>query len=66
MPPFMFSDMDFRHLATWPLYKHNIEELPLHSIVSVGYTIGVYSGTSGLGLSSNVQFMIVLAVPPDA
>jgi hypothetical protein len=64
-PAFNFSDADFRHLATRPLYKNNEEEVPLHSVISVGYTLAAYMGTNGHALSSNLQFVIVLAIPSD-
>ena len=62
----MFSDADFRNLVRRPLYKNGVEELPLHSVVSVGYTLAVYPGVNGRGLSSNIQFVIVLAVLGEA
>jgi hypothetical protein len=62
-PAFTFSDNDFRCLLTWPLYKKGQVEVPANALVSVGYTVGTYLGKSGLNLSTNVQFVIVLAVP---
>ena len=62
-PAFAFSDNDFVSLSTWPLYKKGTSEIPADSIVSVGYTLGTYKGSSGPGLSSNIQFVIVLATP---
>jgi hypothetical protein len=39
-------------------------EIPANALVSVGYTVGTYLGKNGtLNLSTNVQFVIVLAVP---
>jgi hypothetical protein len=58
---FSFSDADFRRLASWPLYQDGQEELPLNSIVSVGYTLSTYLVPTGGVLSSNIQFVIVLA-----
>lgn len=63
-PAFTFSDADFSKLSTWPLYKKGTSEIPVDSIVSVGYTLGTYKGTTGPVLSSNIQFVIVLATPP--
>ena len=63
-PAFMFTDADFKRLPTWPLYKKGSSEIPVDSVVSVGYTLGTYkSTTSGTVLSSNIQFVIVLATP---
>ena len=62
-PAFTFSVADFDKLSTWPLYKKGTCEIPVDSIVSVGYTLGTYKGTTGPVLSSNIQFVIVLAVP---
>ena len=61
--PFMFSDVDFNNLASWPLYQKGTSEIPEHSVVSVGYTLGTYKGTTGPVLSSNLQFVIVIATP---
>ena len=60
---FSFSDADFRRLSSWPQYKDGQEELPLESVVSVGYTLGTYLTPTGHVLSSNIQFVIVLATP---
>ena len=64
-PAFTFSVADFDKLSTWPLYlyKKGTCEIPVDSIVSVGYTLGTYKGTTGPVLSSNIQFVIVLAIP---
>ena len=62
-PAFAFSDADFNKLSTWHLYKKGTCEIPVDSIVSVGYTLGTYKGTAGPVLSSNIQFVIVLATP---
>ena len=63
---FMFSDADFRNLARQPLCKNSMEELPLHSVVSIGYMLAIYPGVNSCGLSSNIQFVIVLAVLGEA
>jgi hypothetical protein len=60
---FSFSDADFRRLSSWPLYKDGQEELPLESVVSVGYTLSTYLAPTGRVLSSNIQFVIMLAIP---
>ena len=64
-PAFVFSDNDFRCLLTWPLYKNGGVEIPVNAVISVGCTVSTYRGKSGLNLnlSTNVQFVIVLAVP---
>ena len=58
---FTFSDADFRHLSAWPLYRGGATEVPLDAVVSVGYMLGTYHGNSGPVLSSNIQFLILLA-----
>jgi hypothetical protein len=63
-PAFTFSDDDFNKLVTWPLYKKGTTEIPVDSIVSVGYTLATYKGSSGSMLSTNIQFVVVLATPP--
>ena len=60
---FVFSDADFHKLTSWPLYRKGSNEIPIDSVVSVGYTLGSYKGTTGPVLSSNIQFVIVLATP---
>jgi hypothetical protein len=59
----MFNDSDFQRLSTWPLYRKGTKEIPVDSIVSVGYTIGTYRGATGPVLSSNIRFVILLSVP---
>jgi hypothetical protein len=63
---FTFTDDDFKRLLTWPLYKQGQVEIPGNAVVSVGYTVGTYNGKSGFNLSTNVQFVIVLATPECA
>jgi hypothetical protein len=60
---FMFSDEHFSKLPSWALYKNGTSEIPADSIVSVGYTLGTFRGTTAPVLSSNIQFVIVLATP---
>ena len=62
-PAFAFSDNDFRHLLTWPLYKKGQAGIPGNTVVSVGYSIGTYNGKGRFNLSMNIQFVIVLAIP---
>lgn len=62
-PVFTFSDNNFSCLLTWPLYKKGEVEIPSDAVVSVGYSIGTYLGKNMLNLLTNVQFVIVFAVP---
>ena len=61
--PFSFSDADFNNLSSWPLYRKGTSDIPADSIVSVGYTLSTYKGTSGPVLSSNIHFVIIISVP---
>jgi len=66
---FSFSDADFSKLTTWPLYEQGIQDLPYDAIVSVGYTLNTFGeGPRGgpNGLSTNLHFVILLALPNDA
>ena len=60
----MFTDSDFAKLSSWPLYRKGSSEIPADSIVSVGYSLSSYKGSSGLVLSSNIPFVIVISTPP--
>lgn len=62
-PPFMFTDSDFARLSSWPLYRKGSSEVPIDAVVSVGYSLSTYRGASGLVLSSNVQFIVLLSIP---
>ena len=59
----MFKDTDFKQISSWPLYRKGMSEVPVDSVVSVGYSLGTYKGISGPVLSSNIQFVIVLSIP---
>lgn len=59
---FSFTDADFENLSSWPLYKGGPTEVPLDAVVSVGYTLGTYRGNAGHVLSSNLIFVILLAL----
>ena len=61
---FTFSDEDFARLERFPLYKNGQRELPEGAVVAVGYTLGTYvsQGSGKVGLSSNLQFVILLGV----
>ncbi|TFK59314.1 hypothetical protein BDN72DRAFT_905973 [Pluteus cervinus] len=56
--PFAFTPEDFQGLTT---RTRLTEDLPLDSIVGVGYTMGVWTLNSTELLSLNVQFVILLA-----
>lgn len=60
---FMFTDSDFEQLSSWPLFRKGKGEIPADSIVSVGYSLSTYKGSTAPVLSSNIQFVIVLATP---
>ena len=60
---FMFSDADFNQLLSWPLYLKGTSKILVGSIVSVGYTLETYKGTTGVVLLSNIQFVILLSTP---
>lgn len=65
---FTFSNADFSKLATWPLYEHGLQDLPHDAIVSVGYTLNTFGeGPCGgpNGLSTNLHFVMLLALPND-
>jgi hypothetical protein len=63
--PFVFTDKDFQDLSSFPLFKNGSQDLPVDSVVAVGYTLSTYyAERSGVTvLSSNVQFVILLGVP---
>ena len=61
--PFMFTDEDFRNLTLWPLYRKGSCDIPVDSVVSVGYTLSTYKGASGPVLSSNIHFIIIISTP---
>lgn len=63
-----FSDADFSKLNTWPLYEQGHQDLPYNSVVSVGYTLNTFGeGPRGgpNGLSTNLHFVILLALPDE-
>ena len=65
---FTFSDADFSKLATWPLYERGLQDIPYDAVVSVGYTLNTFGeGPRGgpNGLSTNLHFVILLALPDD-
>jgi hypothetical protein len=43
------------------LYRRGTSDVPLNSIVSVGYTLATYAGLSESILSTNIQFVILLS-----
>lgn len=63
---FTFTDDAFSKLATWPLYEKGVQDLPFDAVVSVGYTLNTFGeGPRGgpNGLSTNLHFVILLALP---
>lgn len=65
---FTFSDADFAKLSTWPLYERGLQDVPCDAIVSVGYTLNTFGeGPRGgpNGLSTNLHFVVLLALPYD-
>lgn len=65
---FRFSDADFSKLSTWPLYEQGLQDLPYDSIASVRYTLNTFGeGPRGSpnGLSTNLHFVVLLALPED-
>jgi len=64
--PFLFTESNFNNISTWPMYRKGKSDIPVDSIVSVGYTLSTYKGLSGPILSSNVQFVILLSIPAVA
>ncbi|KAM6491252.1 hypothetical protein JOM56_013491 [Amanita muscaria] len=64
--PFLFSDADFEKLPSWPRWKGE-GKLPDDSLVVVGYTWTTYlsmSGAQSMSFSSNLLFVILLALGP--
>ena len=61
---FSFTSTDFEMLANWPQWKSE-RELPVDSIVAIGYTWTTYTTGSYLNLSSNLLFVILLALGDD-
>ncbi|KAF8800969.1 hypothetical protein BYT27DRAFT_7245428 [Phlegmacium glaucopus] len=64
---FTFSDTDFAKLSSWPLYERGLQDVPYDAVVSVGYTLNTFGeGPRGPnGLSTNLHFVILLALPND-
>ena len=63
-----FLDADFEKLTTWPLCEQGLQDLPYDAIVFVGYTLNTFGeGPRGgpNGLSTNLHFVILLALPDD-
>jgi hypothetical protein len=59
---FTFSDANFKNLSSWPIYGGGSTEVPVDALVSVGYTLGTYRGSAGPVLSSNLIFVVLLAL----
>ncbi|KAG6885927.1 hypothetical protein C0992_004784 [Termitomyces sp. T32_za158] len=41
--PFRFTPQDFDALPSWPSYLSNTSEIPLDSVVAIGFTTGTYA-----------------------
>lgn len=66
---FTYSDADFSQLTKWPLYERGLQDLPCDSLVSVGYTVNTFGGDGSrcpTSLSTNVHFVILLALPVES
>jgi hypothetical protein len=65
---FTFTDADFARLSTWPLYEGGVQDVPCDAVVTVGYTINTFGeGSRGpIGLSTNLHFVVLLALPNDS
>ena len=61
--PFTFTEENFRNLSGMALYGGGKKEVPLNSVVAVGYTLSSYeTGNLGTCLLTNVQFVILLGL----
>ena len=68
----MFTDEDLNNISSLPLYKNGADDLPMDSVVTVGYAVGTYpyrgsnpaiassSGSEYTALSLNVLFVLLL------
>ncbi|GLB39708.1 hypothetical protein LshimejAT787_0702180 [Lyophyllum shimeji] len=66
---FLFTDADFQALPKWRRFEGNRSEIPVDSVVAVGYTVGTYGSLGSANaryLSSNIQFAIVFSTPASA
>ena len=64
---FTFSDVDFSKLSTgtWPLYEQGLQDLLCDAVVSVGYTLNTFGEGPRGRLSTNLHFVILLALPDE-
>ena len=61
--PFTFTEEDFQELSSWPLYRQGSHDLPADAVTAIGYTVNTFTGSSSVVLSTNIQFVILLALP---
>jgi len=59
--PFTFSDEEFATLESRPVYMDNAVDVPLGSVVAVGYSLSLWPSDDPKNLSHNLQFIIVLS-----
>ena len=60
---FRFNKADFDDLSKFPLYKGGRTEVPIDSVVSIVYTLGMYRASSGgFVLTSNLISVILLSL----
>ncbi|KAG6848893.1 hypothetical protein H0H93_013119 [Arthromyces matolae] len=61
--PFRFTDADFDALGTWRMFRRNRHEIPLESVVTVGYTVHWFEHSGVRYINTNIKFVIVLHTP---
>jgi len=64
---FKHTPENMAYIHSLPLYKKGCRDLPPDTVVSVGYTVGSFSYTSGAGtgVSFNLLFVVLLGIPVD-
>jgi hypothetical protein len=66
---FTYSGADFSKINSWPLYERSLWDLPCDSLVTVGYMVNTFGEDATWGatsLSTNIHFVILLALPVDS
>ncbi|KAG6820062.1 hypothetical protein H0H93_005902 [Arthromyces matolae] len=61
--PFRFTDADFDGLGVWRMFRRNRSEIPLESVVAVGYTAHWFEHSGVRYVNTNIKFAIVLHTP---
>ncbi|KAG6879469.1 hypothetical protein C0992_002355 [Termitomyces sp. T32_za158] len=61
--PFRFTPQDFDALPSWRVFEGNRSEIPVDSVVAVGYTVGSYEYNGDHYINTNVKFVVVLHTP---